>query len=262
MKQKIITESVMKLSKGTLTALSDALLYSFFLFGSSIGKSATSRGVSQSFQEADEAFRKFNSKTIINALSRLKYKYKYINISKDKSMQTMKITSLGRRRLLEIIPHYKVLRPWDEKLYLVSFDIPERKRELRHLFRIQLKKLGAGLLQNSLWLSPYNPIQVLKPIINKFSMDEWVIITPISKHAIMPYGERGLPSLLEKIYQLSDLDKRYKDYIVKSSKDERLSSTFEYINLIKDDPQLPFVLEPKGFHARQAYLIYKRINKL
>lgn len=45
---------------------------------------------------------------------------------------------------------------WERKWLLVSFNIPEKKRGARNLFREWLKQAGFGRLNPSLWVSPYD----------------------------------------------------------------------------------------------------------
>lgn len=46
-------------------------------------------------------------------------------------------------------------RRWDGKWHLVLFDIPADKRKRRDVFRLQLKRLGFVLYQDSVWVHPY-----------------------------------------------------------------------------------------------------------
>lgn len=44
---------------------------------------------------------------------------------------------------------------WDKKWRLVIFDVPEKHRRLRDIFRMRLKQLGLYALQESVYVSPY-----------------------------------------------------------------------------------------------------------
>ena len=76
--------------------------------------------------------------------------------------QTPQITQAGKEKLKRLLPHYNNKRIWDKRLYLVSYDIPNSKKAVRDNLRQILKTLGCGLLQESVWLTPYNPKEVLK----------------------------------------------------------------------------------------------------
>ena len=45
---------------------------------------------------------------------------------------------------------------WDGKWYLVCYDIPEFKKKERDYFRSKLIQLGFKMIQDSLWVLPYN----------------------------------------------------------------------------------------------------------
>jgi phenylacetic acid degradation operon negative regulatory protein len=259
MRNKSVDNLVWKLSKGILTSVSDVILYSFILFGSSFGNSATSRGVYKTFRETDKIFDEFNTKSILNSLSNLKNRKKYIRYNKQNENIEIQITDIGRKEIDSIIPFYKTSRPWNGRFYLCSFDIPENKRKFRDILRIKLKQTYIGLLQKSLWFSPYNPEKLLKDLFSKFYVTDWMVVFPVEKYSIGPYFKEKLPELLERIYHLSELNKRYKNFIQRSYRKDKLAISFEYLNILKDDPQLPFELEPKSFVGKQAYEIYKKL---
>lgn len=259
MKNKSGNNLVKELSKGLLITVSDMVLYSLILLGSSVGNSATSKGVYKSFYEADKIFEQFNTRSILNALSHLKNKKRYICYKKvDKNIE-FQITGIGRKRISSFIPLYKTKRPWDGRFYFYSFDIPENKRKSRDTLRHELKNSSVRLVQNSLWISAYKPDSLLKEILNKFLLTSWVITFSVDKYSIGPYFKSKLPEFLEKTYNLSKLDYRYKEFIKKSGGSDKLVRSFEYLSILKDDPQLPFELEPKDFAGKKAYQIYKRL---
>ncbi|MBI4066379.1 hypothetical protein HY411_01540, partial [Candidatus Gottesmanbacteria bacterium] len=71
------------------------------------------------------------------------------------------ITAAGRKRLSAVIPRYDEERVWDGRLHLVIYDIPEERAEDRYLLREYIKRIGCGRLQDSVWITPYNPIDLL-----------------------------------------------------------------------------------------------------
>ncbi|KKQ55085.1 MAG: hypothetical protein US74_C0042G0006 [Parcubacteria group bacterium GW2011_GWA2_38_13] len=64
---------------------------------------------------------------------------------------------------------------------LVFFDIPEKLRSTRGIFRILLKDLGFEMLQKSIWISSYDVIDDVKIIIKKIKIDAFTHIL-IVKH--------------------------------------------------------------------------------
>jgi DNA-binding transcriptional regulator PaaX len=258
MKKEKVSDQVICLTGGLLIRLSDILLYSVYLFGSSIGKSNSSRGVYQTFAEADKAFEQFNTKTIIQALQRLNYESKLIKTVSNKNQNSLKITEEGKKHLENIIPIYRKERTWNGKFYLVSFDIPEKKRRLREILRMKLKLHSGGLLQDSLWITPFDPGIMLESISGDFQKNLQLMIFPVGSKDLSACTNCSISELIEKAYHLSELNEKYRIFL-KTANEERMYGVYRYLSILKADPQLPFVLEPKGFLGKEAYKVYQNV---
>lgn len=69
------------------------------------------------------------------------------------------LTKKGEKRLSEIErANYRIKQPkwWDEKWRLVSFDIKEKRKEVRALLRTTLQEVGFVHLHHSVWVYPYD----------------------------------------------------------------------------------------------------------
>lgn len=109
------------------------------------------------FRKKDRRLKKWNDKSIRNALYRLK-KQKLVSIEEENGQTVVKITEQGRIRALKYkIEEMKIPVPkvWDKKWRLVMFDIPNKKNLARNVLREKLKELGFYKLQKSVWLYPY-----------------------------------------------------------------------------------------------------------
>lgn len=251
-----LKNTVQEITGGLLINLSDVLLYSVYLFGSSFGKSNTSRGIYQSFQEADEMLSQFNTKTIINLLKRLHYQQKYIALGKSQGKEIFSITPEGEKRIKDIMPYYKSERDWDGSFFLINFDIPEKNRRTRLMLRKKLKSFGVGMVQESLWITPYDPSCILTPMYPYLSDQRQLIYTKVDQKHLFPYSSKDIPALMQQIFHLNELDYRYSRCIFNSVKNKS-RNIYEYLNILKDDPQLPFELEPVGFKAKEAYTLFR-----
>ncbi|MEK9143234.1 MAG: hypothetical protein AAB481_01210 [Patescibacteria group bacterium] len=91
-------------------------------------------------------------------LKRLK-KQKYIAVSEDnKGNVTVRITKQGMTRALSYkLESMELQKPkkWDKKWRVVAFDIPEKYKRLRDVFRMRLGQLALYQLQESVYVSPY-----------------------------------------------------------------------------------------------------------
>jgi DNA-binding transcriptional regulator PaaX len=256
-----LQDKILDLTGGLLITLSDVMLYSIILFGSSFGKSNSSRGVYQTFREADSEFEKFNTRVIISSLKRLKCQKKYLDLVKHHDKWNLMISDEGKKHIKDIIPAYRNKRLWDGKFYLINYDIPEKHRKVRNIIRNRLKNIGAGLLQNSLWLTPYDPKREFADIFENFGANSWFIISETDLDGIYPYSRNKMDELLDTVYKFQELRKKYEKFILRNNTGNRLLKAFEYLNILKDDPQLPFEIEPKNLKAKEAYELYRRLIK-
>lgn len=173
------------------------------------------------------------------------------------------ITKEGRRRLLSVIPLYDNKRVWDERMHLVTYDIPEKDKSQRELLRKQLIRIGCGKLQDSVWMTPYDPIDTLRTFIEERSLGGTIIISNLGRDASI--GEENLQGLVVRIYKLEELNKRYEKWIkdVETLKSMDQLALFGYLSILRDDPQLPFDLLPKWWKGDKAYKrVKERIKKL
>ena len=86
-------------------------------------------------------------------------KQKYVNIqyNPDGSI-SVKITKEGMTKALTYqLESLKIKIPnkWDGKWRIVIFDIPNKYKQVRDIFRMRLKQLGLKQLQESVYVSPY-----------------------------------------------------------------------------------------------------------
>jgi DNA-binding transcriptional regulator PaaX len=56
---------------------------------------------------------------------------------------------------------------------MVFFDIPEKNRKARDLFRLYLKDLGFERIQKSVWITPYNIKKELQKLIRDCGVEEY-----------------------------------------------------------------------------------------
>src|SRR3989304_96162 len=110
---------------------------------------------------ATNEFLAIKEATALRSLENLKRKG-YIRYAKGKS--DVEVTAAGRKRLDRLASSYEEKRKWDGRLYMITYDIPESKKPIRDLLRHQLKKLGCGMLQASVWVTSYDPREVLRKL--------------------------------------------------------------------------------------------------
>lgn len=171
------------------------------------------------------------------------------------------ITRAGMKRLSSAIPSYDTSRVWDKRLHIVTYDIPEKKKHTRDVFRIYLRQIGCAMLQASVWLTPYDPIDIVRRFIKEKGIEGTVIVSNLGIDASI--GDETIQELVYRIYNLQVLEERYAEWL-KMYEGESISvigykGLCEYLSILKDDPQLPFALLPKKWKGERAYKIIKPI---
>lgn len=172
------------------------------------------------------------------------------------------ITAEGKKRLASLLPVYQEKRTWDGKMYLVTYDIPEKQRRSRDLLREYLKRLGCGRLQDSVWITPYDPTEILRDYIAKHRLQGTIIVSDMGKDGSI--GEENLQELAVRVYGLERLNQRYEAWLEEA---ERLGKVdhwlvLQYLSILQDDPQLPFALLPGWWQGDKAYKEVASLCKL
>jgi len=99
----------------------------------------------------------------------------YIKIKNLEEKQAVLLTKKGTDKVLKIKFKMKEKKKrLDGKWQMVIFDIPERKHDLRDLFRANLQILGYKMLQKSIWVCPYDVSKETEGLIRKYSLDPYV----------------------------------------------------------------------------------------
>lgn len=256
-KIRLNREKVKRITDGVISKVVDLALISiyynfeFALSGYGKGFQAEAKALSQ--------LDKFDYESIKRSLSYLKRRG-LINILKSE-LALPEITSQGRKRIKSIIPRYDSKRVWDKRLYLVTYDIPRKNNYSRNLLRAYLKRIGCGSLQQSVWISPCNPKNIIKEFVENNSLDHDLIIIS-SLGADGTIGETDLKILIDKVYKLSEVNERYEEFLVhadESGSKEKI--VFAFLSILKDDPQLPFELLPDDWLGDEAYQLFLKTTR-
>lgn len=210
------------------------------------------------FEEAERILDDINYNTLKQAFYQLKA-HGYMKSKKYLDDITLAITKEGMARLNEMLPKYKSKRSWDKSLYLVTYDVPEVQKVHRELLRKFINKLGATILQKSVWIIPYNPQETLRAFLEEHNLSGVVIISKLGKDAAI--GEEGFKSLIRRLYKLDRLNERYAEYLrmFGSQKIKNLFGATKYLSILRDDPQLPFQLLPDDWLGDKAYILYSKL---
>jgi len=99
----------------------------------------------------------------------------YIKIKNLEGKQGVLLTRKGAEKVLRTkLRMAEKKKRRDGKWLMVIFDIPEKKRKLRILFREYLRTLGFQMLQRSVWVSPFDVFKEVEEVIRRYELDPYI----------------------------------------------------------------------------------------
>lgn len=211
---------------------------------------------------ADRFLREWNYKTIKAAIANAR-RQQLLKPIKRGRRTIPEITEAGKRRLASMLPIYDEKRTWDGRMHLITYDVPEVKRLDREALRDVIRQLGAGRLQDSVWITPYNPIDILRKTIEEHRLAGSVIVSDLGKDGAI--GEEDLKSLVVRVWNLDKLNDCYENWLLEYSRSDRLDQWLMtgYLSILRDDPQLPFTLLPKWWKGDKVWrLVAPKVKEL
>lgn len=117
-----------------------------------------------------------NKRRFSNTFSRLK-KGGHLEVESRQGQVSISLTKKGRRsaqqgyaRALLVGP--QTAKGWDKKWRLILFDVPASESVKRNAFRALIKRLGAIMLQKSVWIYPHDCTDEITLLKNFFELDE------------------------------------------------------------------------------------------
>ena len=175
-----------------------------------------------------------------------------------------RLTDKGFNELILSFPYFRYLKyTWDGKLRILSYEIPEKKRELRDKLRRHVAGWGLGPWHRSFWLTPHPIISDLKELVGG-KEEEGFVQAFESDHV---FGDKKV--LIEKVWQKELLEKKYRELFKKwhiiLSEDQTKDNKFkkvvtEYVSILKEDPGLPSALIGENWIGFEAFNIFKEIR--
>lgn len=260
MRKKLVAEKLLQATEGLVATATDLILF-LTILPFSLPGAYTHGQVARRVENVTSLISEdLNYRTIKNTVRKLIAAGLVAKKTKRNALD-IAITKLGRERMNAIIPTYQEDRPWDGHLYLVSYDIPAKPNHKRDLLREHLRRIGAVLLQESLWLTPYNP----RDLVNDFAIEKEIggaiLVSKLGTDGAI--GDETLLDLIARVYMLDALDRRYAEFIEIYSDIKIVNSfkvTVDYLSILKDDPQLPFSLLPEKFSGEKAYRLYHSLT--
>src|SRR3989338_3316015 len=182
----------------------------------------------------------------------------------DEKENQYKLTDKGFYELCLKFPFFRFLKDnWDGKWRILSYEIPEKKRELRDRLRREVAGWGLGPWHRSFWLTPHPIIENLRQLVSQKEEEQYIQ----AFEAGHIFGDKN--TLIEKVWQKTILDRDYREafkqwHEILSQECEKADKFKKVINkdieLLKVDPGLPKDLVGNNWIGFEAFHIYKEIR--
>ena len=157
-----------------------------------------------------------------------------------------------------------VNRDWDGTWTLVSFSLPDSRRDERHGLRSRLLWAGFGPLQNGVWVAP-GVNKDVAGIVDELNLHEHV--TVLNSAAMEP---TEAVDLVHKAFDTEAIAQRYRSFVdrwavrlpVPDAADDlarQLLLHTEWLQLVRQDPHLPAEHLPQNWPAIKAESLFQRL---
>ena len=247
-------DKIRELTFGITDGVSNIILYFLYL---------TSSGGIDDLDKADYLLTKFAKSQIRRAL----YALIQQGLVDNPVDSVITITKLGKTKArtklqLEVEP-----KPWKGKLYLINYDISARDNSKRVMFQRLLIKNNAAMLQNSLYITSYNPSSLIQSFNRQYGQVGEVFISTLDIKSTFQTAIE-VRSILWKVFQLEELNQRYAQFLdsyaglsSESMQNKRLilSITFQYVSIRRDDPDIPLELLLESYLGFEATKLFHKL---
>ncbi|PIZ66725.1 hypothetical protein CO051_00820 [Candidatus Roizmanbacteria bacterium CG_4_9_14_0_2_um_filter_39_13] len=193
-------------------------------------------------------------------------KEEYLDHIPESNPPIYKLTAKG---FYDIVLTYPVFRftqeKWDGKWRILSYEIPEKKRELRDRLRREVASWGLGPWHRSFWVTPHPIIHSLRDLISDTEEQQYVQ----AFEADHVFGNRA--ELIEKVWGKTSREKEYRALFktwhqMLSTDQDKVSKmkevTSSYINILKTDPGLPKDLIGDSWIGFEAIILFREIKNI
>lgn len=175
--------------------------------------------------------------------------------NKSTNASEPQLSKKGIDRLYSLLPRIKRHPVWSGSIWLVTYDIAEDRKKDREILRKFLVDQGYGKLQDSVYVSAFDPTELVKTAVNNLSIQGEVIISRMGESGHI--GNMTLSELIASLYPIQSVESSYQQYINTFDKDilpaQASFILLNYLSILKIDPQLPKEMLPDDWPGEKAY---------
>jgi len=167
---------------------------------------------------------------------------------------------------------------WDGSWTIVTYSIPEKMREIRDRFRLELSWMGYGALSEATWISPYDLTSEVLALAKDIGAEDNIYCFQVRHN-----GSTLPADIVARCWDLDRIHQRYASFIGKYKPQyeryaqrfeqgemippnecfvERFSLIHEYRRLPYLDPDLPQELLPGNWLRPQAASLFQDYHEL
>ncbi len=191
-----------------------------------------------------------------------------------------RLAAKGRKLLEEgeaRIYHPPGDEPWGGVWTLISYSIPEDRRQLRDSLRVRLSWLGCGSLGNGLWITPHDIRREIEEIAEGLEIRENLEVFRAEHAGFSPVAE-----LVDQCWDLPSINHRYETFLERYLPDfercrpaiekgrlaaeeafvRRFALVHEYREFPLIDPYLPRPLQLPGWGGECAAALFNAYHDL
>lgn len=212
-----------------------------------------------------------NRHTYMACVSRLKKRGLITTSSKRGEMPAIRLSPDATALLPPYLAPQKYWRQrWNNRWYLLMFDVPEASRSYRDTLRAFLKTRRFGCLQKSVWVTP-NDVRAEYDDLNRAAAVDSVAFL-FESQTVLGFGAQ---SVVQEAWNFKKINELQKQYIRTTEENLNRIPTHAvteesilqllrldnqaYSQVMKDDPLLPRALHPADYVGPEAKAIHDQL---
>lgn len=169
----------------------------------------------------------------------------------------LELASTGEKKYKRRFALFLRAKRWDGYFMVVIFDIPEEDSSVRKNLRIKLSELGFGMLQKSVWISPYHFEEDMREFLVQNGLEAQVFVLSAKK-----LWAGDFKGLAENVWNLKNINRAYKRVLKDMTKASKLKGATRqktlgeaytlYFDTLSFDPLLPKEFLPENWARERA----------
>lgn len=176
------------------------------------------------------------------------------------------ITPKGEKEFDRVLKNLRETGKWDGRWRLVIFNVPEKQRDLRDRIRRALNRLGLGILQPSVWISPKDIKNEVENIRQRLHLENSLKFFEVSRNNSLD------KTIIDKSWKLADIEDDYQKFnfnaqrilkVIDKDPNPRFSAKkyiFQYALILQKDPILPWEFRTNDALRKKAHELYLELR--